>query len=134
MNKIYFDDLTHRKRSVPEFVLSVFLLFVTLGFFTDIENKFFSISLIVGMILIAMVAAGPFWYGSYVRWNSNGMVIRIRSLVATTFRFDEVKSAVLEDRQLVITRIEGESLVFDQHKVNESDAWKLNELILNRIA
>ena len=76
-----------------------------------------------------------FWYRNYVQWNKKGAAIKINSWTGKSLSFDQIRTTELKEKNLIITKKNGNKITFDLNEIAESDTQKLNEIIVkNTIA
>lgn len=133
--RIYFDNMKN-KLWISMIVLS--LVFIITGGFELIEfenpkvNKIISA---IGFFLQAIYFSRLFWHKNTVQWNDKGIVIRIKSFLGKSLRFDEIKATELNGKILTLTKSNGKKITIDLNEFEQSDTQKLNEIIIkNTIA
>lgn len=135
MKRIHFDNLGKNKYWILIILLSLVLIFVEelpIEFENPKMYKYISGS---GFLLQAIYWSKLFWFKNTVQWNKKGAVIRINSFMGKSLNFDKIKKTELNENKLIITKIGGETVTFDLNEIAESDAQKLNEIIVkNTIA
>lgn len=119
-------------------ILILSLIFILVGTFELFEfenpklNKRISA---IGFFLQVIYFSKMFWHKNYVQWNKKGAVIRINSWSSKSLSFDQIKKTELNEKKLVITKDNGNTVTFDLNEIAETDAQKLNEIIVkNTIA
>lgn len=131
MKRIHFENM---KSWIWMSVLILSLVFILVGIFELIEfdnpklNKRISAA---GFLLQVVYYSKMFWHKNYVQWNKKGAVIRINSWIAKSIIFKQIKTTDLIENQLIITKKNKTKITFDLKEIEESDAQKLNQLILN---
>jgi len=128
--KIHFDDM---KSWIWITILILSLIFVLAGTFELFEfenpklNKRISA---IGFFLQVIFFSKMFWYKNYVQWNKKGAIIRINSWSGKSLRFNQIKKTELIEKKLILTKDNGDTVIFDLHEISESDTQKLNEIIV----
>ena len=135
MKKIHFDNLGKNKYWLIIILLSLGLIFIE-ELPIEFENpKMYEYLRASGFLLQAIYWSKLFWYKNTVQWNKKGAVIRINSFMGKSLSFDKIKQTELNQNKLIITKIDGEIVIFDLNEIAESDTKKLNEIIIkNTIA
>ncbi|HLV13752.1 MAG TPA: hypothetical protein VKY41_01130 [Xanthomarina sp.] len=130
MKRIYFDNMRNK------FWMAIFILAVIcflIGIFEPIEfsnknlNKYLLRS---GFILQAIYFSKMLWYKNYIQWNKKGAFIRINSFLGKSLRFKQINSTEWNEKQLIITKVNGEKITIDLNEIAESDTKKLNDIIV----
>ena len=76
-----------------------------------------------------------FWFKNTIQWNDKGIVIRIKSFLGKSLRFDEIKATELSNKILTLTKTDGQKITLDLNEFQDSDTQKLNEIMIkNTIA
>ena len=114
------------------------LVFIITGGFELIEftnPKVNKIIYATGFFLQAIYFSRLFWHKNTVQWNDKGIVIRIKSFLGKSLRFDEIKATELNGRILTLTKYNGKTITIDLNDFAESDTQRLNEIMVkNTIA
>jgi hypothetical protein len=130
MKKIHFDNMNNWIWiAIP--IFSVVLILI--GFFELIEFENSKIIKSIGALGFGLFAAHSskmFWYKNYVQWNKKGTLIKINSFLGTTLNFNQIKTTELVNKNLTITKLNGNQVTFDLNNITDSDAQKLNDLIV----
>ena len=136
MRKIHFENIGGNWKVLGFMILA--LVCIILGGFEMIDftnpkfNKYISS---IGFLILTIYFSKTFWYKNYVQWNKKGIVIRIKSFLGKTLKFDEIKETELNENRLTITKTDGNKVQIDLTEIEKSDTQKLNEIILkNTIA
>ena len=136
MRKIHFENIGGNWKVLGFMILA--LACIILGGFEMIDftnpkfNKYISS---IGFLILTIYFSKTFWYKNYVQWNKKGIVIRIKSFLGKTLKFDEIKETELNENRLTITKTDGNKVQIDLTEIEKSDTQKLNEIILkNTIA
>lgn len=130
MKRIHFNNLGKDFYWLILIILSLVLVLVGLFEPFEIENpKLYHLISSFGFFLQALYFIKLFWYRNTVQWNKKGIVIRIKSVLGKTLRFDEIKATEFNDNTLTISKTDGEKLVFDMAGFSEADTHKLNEIV-----
>ena len=136
MRKIHFENIGGNWKVLGFMILA--LVCIILGGFEMIDftnpkfNKYISS---IGFLILTIYFSKTFWYKNYVQWNKKGIVIRIKSFLGKTLKFDEIKETELNENRLTITKTDGNKVQIDLTEIEKSDTQKLNEIILkNSIA
>ena len=135
MKRIHFDNMKNRIW-ISMIILS--LVFIITGGFELIEftnPKVNKIIYATGFFLQAIYFSRLFWHKNTVQWNDKGIVIRIKSFLGKSLRFDEIKATELNGRILTLTKYNGKTITIDLNDFAESDTQRLNEIMVkNTIA
>ena len=135
MKRIHFDNMKNRIW-ISMIILS--LVFIITGGFKLIEftnPKVNKIIYATGFFLQAIYFSRLFWHKNTVQWNDKGIVIRIKSFLGKSLRFDEIKATELNGRILTLTKYNGKTITIDLNDFAESDTQRLNEIMVkNTIA
>ena len=135
MKRIHFDKMKNRIW-ISMIILS--LVFIITGGFELIEftnPKVNKIIYATGFFLQAIYFSRLFWHKNTVQWNDKGIVIRIKSFLGKSLRFDEIKATELNGRILTLTKYNGKTITIDLNDFAESDTQRLNEIMVkNTIA
>lgn len=136
MKRIHFDNLNKNWFLITILVLSIVFLLVGIFEFIPFENPKINKRISgIGFLLQALFFSRLFWYKNYIQWNKKGAVIRINSFMGKSLSFDQIKTTELNEKKLTITKVNGKKVTFDLNEIAESDAQKLNEIIVkNTIA
>ena len=135
MRKIHFDNLGKNKYWILIILLSGVLIFIE-ELPIEFENpKIYKYLRASGFLLQVIYWSKLFWFKNTVQWNKKGAVIRINSFMGKSLSFDQIRKTELNENKLIITKTGGEIITFDLNHIAESDAQKLNEIIIkNTIA
>lgn len=71
-----------------------------------------------------------FWFKNAVQWNAKRIVIRINSSLEKTLSFADIKRSEFDGKTLILSKVDGEKVVFDLNGYMHSDSHKLNEIII----
>ena len=136
MKKIHFDNLNKSWFLRTILILSIIFLLVGIFEFIPFENPKINKRISgIGFLLQALFFSRMFWYKNCMQWNKKGAVIRINSFMGKSLSFDKIKKTELNEKKLTITKINEKKIAFDLNEIAESDAQKLNEIIVkNTIA
>jgi hypothetical protein len=121
-----------KKSAIMMGLLAISIFAILIGMFSEFEqddiaiNKFL-IGLGVGLQLI--ILSRMFWFRHYVQWTKEGMMIRIKSFLGTSFQFDDVQNINFETDRLQITKTNGKILLINLSGIRESDSLKLKEIL-----
>ena len=137
MRKIHFENIGGNWKVLGFMILA--LACIIMGEFEMIDftnpkfNKYISS---IGFLILTIFFSKTFWYKkNNVQWNKKGIVIRIKSFLGKTLKFDEIKETELNKNRLIITKTDGNKVQIDLTEIEKSDTQKLNEIILkNSIA
>ena len=136
MKKIHFDNLGKKNYWIVLILLS--LIFILVGFFEpfEFENpKIYKYLSVTGYLLQSLYFSKLFWYKNTVQWNDKGIVIRIKSFLGKSLRFDEIKATELNEKILTLNKTDGRKITVDLNEFSNSDTQKLNEIMIkNTIA
>ena len=136
MKRIHFDHLGKGNYWIILIILS--LIFIIIGIAEPIEfenEKIYKYVSSIGFFLQALYFSKLFWYKNTVQWNDKGIVIRIKSLLGKSLRFNEIKATELNGKTLTLTKTDGNTITLDLNEFSESDTQKLNEIMIkNTIA
>lgn len=128
MKRIHFENMTHWFWYA---VLSLSIILILIGTFEyfDFENKeIYGYMRIAGFLLAALYFSKGFWFKNYVRWNNKSIFIRLHSWSSRTVKYKEIKSSEVNDKQLIISKFNGEILNFDLIEFADTDVHKLYEI------
>ena len=135
MKRIHFDNMKNR---IWISMIMLSLVFIITGGFELIEftnPKVNKIIYATGFFLQAIYFSRLFWHKNTVQWNDKGIVIRIKSFLGKSLRFDEIKATELNGRILTLTKYNGKTITIDLNDFAESDTQRLNEIMVkNTIA
>ena len=136
MKRIHFDHLGKGKYWIILIILS--LIFIVIGIAEPFEfenEKIYKYISATGFLLQAIYFSKLFWYRNTVQWNNKGIVIRIKSFLGKSLRFDEIKATEINEKILTLTKSDGKIITLDLNEFAESDTQKLNEIMIeNTIA
>lgn len=127
--KIHFDNM---KNWIWIAILILSLIFILTGTFELFEfenpklNKRISA---IGFFLQVIYFSKMFWYKNYVQWNKKGANIRVNSFWGKSLSFNQIKKTEFIEKKLIITKENGNTVMFDLNEIAESDTKKLNEII-----
>ena len=114
------------------------MIFIVIGITEPFEfenEKIYKYISATGFLLQAIYFSKLFWYKNTVQWNNKGIVIRIKSFLGKSLRFDQIKATELNGKILTLTKSDGKTITFDLNEFAESDTQKLNEIMIeNTIA
>lgn len=129
MKKIHFDNINRNWVLVSILILSI--LFLLVGILEPFENpKINKRIMVAGFLLQVVYYSKMFWYKNYVQWSKKGVVIRINSWTGKSLSFSQIKTSELNDKKLIVTKTNETKITFDLNDIAESDAHKLNEIIV----
>tara|TARA_R110002111_G_C5682193_1_gene343883 strand:- start:21 stop:440 length:420 start_codon:yes stop_codon:yes gene_type:complete len=136
MKQIHFDNLGKKNYWILLIFLSLIFIFIGLIEPFEFENeKIYKYISATGFFLQAIYFSKLFWYKNTVQWNDKGIVIRIKSFLGKSLRFDEIKATELNGEILTLTKYDGKIITIDLNEFVESDTQKLNEIMIkNTIA
>jgi hypothetical protein len=136
MKQIHFDHLGKGNYWITLIILS--LIFIVIGIVEPFEfenERIYKYISAAGFFLQAIYFSKLFWYKSTVQWNDKGIVIRIKSFLGKSLRFDEIKATELNGKVLTLTKTNGKTIRLDLNEFSETDNQKLNEIMIkNTIA
>jgi len=136
MKRIHFDNLGKKNYWIILIILS--LIFILIGVIEPFEfenEKIYKYISSCGFLLQALYFSKLFWYKNTVQWNDKGIVIRIKSFLGKSLRFDEIKATELNGKEMTLTKTDGRKIIIDLNEISESDTLKLNEIMIkNTIA
>ena len=136
MKRIHFDHLGKGNYWIILIILS--LIFIVIGIAEPFEfenEKIYKYISATGFLLQAIYFSKLFWYKNTVQWNNKGIVIRIKSFLGKSLRFDEIKATELNGKILTLTKSDGKIITLDLNEFAEFDTQKLNEIMIeNTIA
>ena len=114
------------------------MIFIVIGITEPFEfenEKIYKYISATGFLLQAIYFSKLFWYKNTVQWNNKGIVIRIKSFLGKSLRFDQIKATELNGKILTLTKSDGKTITFDLNEFAESDTQKLNKIMIeNTIA
>ncbi|WP_150452662.1 hypothetical protein [Arenibacter lacus] len=136
MKRIHFDHLGKGNYWIILIILS--LIFIVIGIVEPFEfenEKIYKYISATGFLSQAIYFSKLFWYKNTVQWNNKGIIIRIKSFLGKSLRFDEIKATELNGKILTLTKSDGKIITLDLNEFAESDTQKLNEIMIeNTIA
>jgi hypothetical protein len=136
MKRIHFDHLGKGNYWIILIILS--LIFIVIGIAEPFEfenEKIYKYISATGFLLQAIYFSKLFWYKNTVQWNNKGIVIRIKSFLGKSLRFDQIKATELNGKILTLTKSDGKTITLDLNEFAESGTQKLNEIMIeNTIA
>jgi hypothetical protein len=133
MKRIHFDNLR------SWFWIGLMLLsmvFILVGFFEvfNFENsKVHKLLFASGFAIQFVYYTKLFWYRNCFQWKKKGATIRINSFLGKSLNFEEITSAVLNDKILKISKSSGDELAFDLNHIADEDVQKLHRIIVKSI-
>lgn len=130
MKKIHFDNLGKKSYWVLLILLS--LIFILVGFFEPFQfdnPKNYNYISATGFLLQSLYFSKLFWHKNTVQWNDKGIVIRIKSFLGKSLRFDEIKETELSRKEMTFTKTDGQKIIVDLNEFRESDNQKLYQII-----
>lgn len=71
-----------------------------------------------------------FWFKNTVQWNKKGIVIRIKTFLGKSIKFEEIKETNLNENVMEITKKNGHLIQIDVSEIAKSDSRKLKDIIL----
>ena len=126
MKRIHFDNLQ-----------SWFWIgFILVGFFEIFNfanSKVPKILSSCGFAMQTIYYSRMFWFRNYFQWKKKGATIRINSFLGKSLNFEEITSAVLNDKILKISKSSGDELAFDLNHIADEDVQKLHRIIVKSI-
>ncbi|MCF6280200.1 MAG: hypothetical protein L3J14_07620 [Flavobacteriaceae bacterium] len=129
MKRIHFDNMKDKKMIA---ILAISITCLLLVLFFEFKNpKIYKYLSVLGFSLQVIYLSKMFWYKNYVQWNKKGMNIRIKYFVGKSIRFNEVKTTILDDKTLTITKKDRSKIHIDLSNIEHEDVNKLNEIIKN---
>lgn len=135
MKRIHFDHLGKGNYWIILIILSLILGIGIAEPFEFENEKIYKYIRAAGFLLPGIYFSKLFWYKNTVQWNKKGIVIRIKSFLGKSLRFDEIKATELNGKILTLTKYDGKIITLDLNEFAESDTQKLNEIIIeNTIA
>jgi hypothetical protein len=114
-------------------ILILSILFLLFGIFELIpfENQKINKGIsAIGFLLQALFFSRMFWYKNYVQWNNKGATIRINTIFGKSIVFEHIKSIEIDEKTLILTQKNGKKVMFDLSDIADSDAQKLNNIIV----
>ena len=136
MRRIHFEHLGKGNYWVILIILSLILIVIGILEPFEFENeKIYKYISATGFLLQAIYFSKLFWYKNTVQWNNKGIVIRIKSFLGKSLRFDQIKATELNGKILTLTKSDGKTITLDLKEFVESDTQKLNIIMIeNTIA
>ncbi len=136
MKRIHFDNLGNKNYWILLIILSLIFIFIGLIEPFEFENqRIYKYISSCGFLLLALYFSKLFWYKNTVQWNNKGIVIRIKSFIGKSLRFDEIKATELNGKIMTLTKTDGRKVLINLNEIAESDTQKLNEIMIkNTIA
>jgi hypothetical protein len=136
MRRIHFEHLGKGNYWVILIILSLILIVIGILEPFEFENeKIYKYISATGFLLQAIYFSKLFWYKNTVQWNNKGIVIRIKSFLGKSLRFDQIKATELNGKILTLTKSDGKTITLDLNEFVESDTQKLNIIMIeNTIA
>ena len=136
MKRIHFDHLGKGNYWIILIILSLIFIVIGIAVPFEFENeKIYKYISATGFLLQAIYFSKLFWYRNTVQWNYKGIVIRIKSFLGKSLRFDEIKATEINEKILTLTKSDGKIITLDLNEFAESDTQKLNEIMIeNTIA
>lgn len=110
MKRIHFDNM---KNMIWIYIIILSLIFIITGGFELIEFENPKVNKIISAIeffLQAIYFSRLFWHRNTVQWNDKGIIIRIKSFLGKSLRFDEIKATELNGKTLTLTKSDGKKL------------------------
>ena len=131
MKRIHFDNLGKKNYWILLIFLSLILIFIGLIEPFDFENeKIYKYLSACGFFLQALYFSKLFWYKNTVQGNDKGIVIRIKSFLGKSLRFDEIKATELNGKEMILTKTDDRKIIINLNEISESDTLKLNEIMI----
>lgn len=65
-----------------------------------------------------------------MQWNKKGIVIRIKTFLGKSIKFEEIKETNLNENVMEITKKNGHLIQIDVSEIAKSDSRKLKDIIL----
>ena len=129
MKKIHFDNMKNW-RWITVLILSLILILVGSLELFEFENTIINKCLTVsGFFLQVLFYSRFIWHKNYFQWNKKGTYIRINSWVGKSIKFDQIKSIEMNEKDLIITKKNGNKFKIQLNDILKSDVQKLNEII-----
>ena len=130
MKRIHFDNMKNW-RWITILILSLVLILVGSFELFDFENPIINKSLTAsGFFLQALFYSRFIWYKNYFQWNKKRTYIRINSWVGKSISFDQIKSTELNEKDLIITKKNGNKYKIHLNNIVKSDVQKLNKILI----
>lgn len=127
---IPFDKITENNFLIFLISLSLILILIgTLGIYQFENpkiNKWFSV---IGFSLQIVYFGRIFLYRNLVQWNKKGILIRIRSFLGRSFKFQEIECTEMNDNKLSITKINGAKTTINLKGFDQCNIQKLKDII-----
>jgi high-affinity Fe2+/Pb2+ permease len=131
MKRIYFDNLSNQKIWILLMIISLILVLNGVFKFIIFENptthKYISS---IGFLIIVIFMSKLFWFKNTVQWNKKGIVIRIKTFLGKSIKFEEIKETNLNENVMEITKKNGHLIQIDVSEIAKSDSRKLKDIIL----
>lgn len=130
MKRIHLDNMRHWFW-IMLLIFSVILIFIGSFELIEFENsKIIKKIGAFGFLLFAVYFSRMFWHKNFVQWNKKGALIKINSFMGKSLSFDQIKMSELNEKNLIITKVNGNKVTFDLNEIAENDSQKLHEIIL----
>ena len=84
----------------------------------------------IGFLIIVIFMSKLFWFKNTVQWNKKGIVIRIKTFLGKSIKFEEIKETNLNENVMEITKKNGHLIQIDVSEIAKSDSHKLKDIIL----
>lgn len=84
----------------------------------------------IGFLIIVIFMSKLFWFKNTVQWNKKGIVIRIKTFLGKSIKFEEIKETNLNENVMEITKKNGHLIQIDVSEIAKSDSRKLKDIIL----
>ena len=131
MKRIYFDNLSNQKIWILLMIISLILVLNGVFKFIIFENptthKYIDS---IGFLIIVIFMSKLFWFKNTVQWNKKGIVIRIKTFLGKSIKFEEIKETNLNENVMEITKKNGHLIQIDVSEIAKSDSLKLKDIIL----
>lgn len=127
-NKVYFEYSNWTEYLC--LIIGTFL--IILGILKDGSIAFYSIAFF-GILILIIDLSKIFWFKNYVKYNKTRVYIKIKRWIGFTIRYDEVSSIKNFKYFFVITKNNGDHIMFSTRQMHYSDVKKINELLLEKI-
>ncbi len=130
--RIHFDKLDKWTNAI---LIVLALICISVGvfdLFPNLSSVWTKRISAVGYIFLVIHFGKMFVRPNYVGWNKRGMNIRIKSILGESLSFKDIKSTVLENGILSITKFGGQKINLDLNGIETQDIDQLHQILIER--
>lgn len=132
MKKIKFEHLSLLDNKFQFAMLMIAMLFLILYTFKPFElisQKTYQILFSLVFIILIFVNGKVVWTKNIVQWNKKGIVIKINDFWGKNYKFNEISNFHILNKELTITKFDGNKNVFDLKNIEPESVKKIMEIL-----